>query len=61
MAQDVIEGTAQMEDVVTARRADLEAQGADVLMLAYQHIEDARMRLGKIFQAREGGVSNSAR
>ena len=27
------------------------------LMLAYRHIEDARMRLGKVFQAMDGGKS----
>jgi hypothetical protein len=27
------------------------------LMLAYRHLEDARMRLGKVIQAQEGGVS----
>lgn len=26
-------------------------------MLAYRHLEDARMRLGKVIQAYEGGVS----
>ena len=27
------------------------------LMLAYRHLEDARMRLGKVLQAKDGGVS----
>ncbi|MCH8247068.1 MAG: hypothetical protein IH951_11750 [Bacteroidetes bacterium] len=27
------------------------------LTLAYRHLEDARMRLGKVLQARDGGVS----
>lgn len=27
------------------------------LMLAYRHIEDARMRLGKVMQAHDGGTS----
>ena len=31
------------------------------LILAYRHIEDARMRLGKVYQARNGGVSNSTK
>lgn len=31
------------------------------LVLARRHIEDARMRLGKVYQARNGGVSNSDR
>jgi hypothetical protein len=31
------------------------------LMLAYRHLEDARMRLGKVYQARNSGISNSTR
>ena len=31
------------------------------IMLAYRHLEDARMRLGKVFQALNGGVSNNTR
>ena len=27
------------------------------IMLAYRHVEDARMRLGKVIQAMDGGVS----
>lgn len=27
------------------------------VMLAYRHLEDARMRMGKVLQARDGGVS----
>jgi len=27
------------------------------IMLAYRHLEDARMRLGKVIQAKDGGVS----
>lgn len=27
------------------------------LMLSYRHLEDARMRLGKVIQAYDGGVS----
>ena len=27
------------------------------IMLAYRHLEDARMRLGKVLQAQAGGVS----
>ncbi len=27
------------------------------IMLAYRHLEDARMRLGKVLQAQSGGVS----
>lgn len=28
------------------------------IMLAYRHLEDARMRLGKVFQAMNGGESS---
>lgn len=28
------------------------------IMIAYRHLEDARMRVGKIIQAFEGGVSH---
>lgn len=31
------------------------------IKLAYRHAEDCRMRLGKIFQALNGGVSNNTR
>lgn len=31
------------------------------LTLAYRHVEDARMRLGKVFQALNGGISNNTR
>ena len=27
------------------------------IMLAYRHLEDARMRLGKVLQAQDGGIS----
>ena len=27
------------------------------IMLAYRHLEDARMRIGKVIQAHDGGVS----
>lgn len=27
------------------------------IMLAYRHLEDARMRLGKVYQAKDGGKS----
>lgn len=37
-------------------RADLWEMKANI-MLAYRHLEDARMRLGKVIQAQEGGVS----
>ncbi len=27
------------------------------IMLSYRHLEDARMRLGKVYQAKDGGTS----
>jgi hypothetical protein len=52
-------------DVDLSRRADVpqDAPAADRgemianVMLAYRHLEDARMRLGKAIQAYDGGVS----
>jgi hypothetical protein len=59
-------------DAVNDRRAELKAVAAAVLalkagmtdgeaianvMLAYRHLEDASMRLGKVIQALDGGVS----
>jgi hypothetical protein len=43
-----------------AMRAGLigaEAEAVANLMLAYRHLEDASMRLGKVLQALDGGVS----
>jgi len=37
----------------TADKAEMVAN----TMLAYRHLEDARMRLGKVIQAYDGGVS----
>lgn len=39
-----------------APKADRAEMSANI-MLAYRHLEDARMRLGKVIQAYEGGVS----
>jgi hypothetical protein len=36
---------------------DSEQEAAANLMLAYRHLEDASMRLGKTIQAIDGGVS----
>ena len=36
-----------------ADRGEMQAN----IMLTYRHLEDARMRLGKVIQAQEGGVS----
>lgn len=61
-----------MIDAVNEQRADIKSLAADVLalkagmsdgeaianvMLAYRHLEDASMRLGKVIQALDGGVS----
>lgn len=61
-----------MIDRINAQRAAIKATAADVLllkgstdngeaianvMLAYRHLEDASMRLGKVIQALDGGVS----
>jgi len=43
-------------DASTTEGADSGEMVAN-LMLAYRHLEDARMRLGKAIQASEGGVS----
>ena len=34
-----------------------QGEAADNVMLAYRHLEDAAMRLGKAIQALDGGVS----
>ncbi len=61
-----------MIDAANAMRADIKQIAAKVLamkasmdngeaianvMLAYRHLEDASMRLGKVIQAVDGGVS----
>lgn len=61
-----------MIDAVSEQRANIKSLAADVLalksgmsdgeaianvMLAYRHLEDASMRLGKVIQALDGGVS----
>lgn len=39
------------------RYPDQHSEMSANIMLAYRHLEDARMRLGKVIQAYEGGVS----
>ncbi len=39
--------------VITEQHAEMKAN----IMLAYRHLEDARMRLGKVLQVQAGGVS----
>lgn len=56
-AQSIVRDLRQHPDL------DAEAPGIDKaeirgnIMLAYRHLEDARMRLGKVIQHAEGGVS----
>lgn len=44
-------------DVPTAAPAADRGEMIANTMLAYRHLEDARMRLGKVIQAYDGGVS----
>lgn len=37
--------------------SELSSESMANVMLAYRHLEDARMRLGKVIQAEDGGVS----
>jgi hypothetical protein len=62
-----------MTDVINEARVAIKATAANVLsfkgmgmtngeaianvMLAYRHLEDASMRLGKVIQAIDGGIS----
>ena len=61
-----------LKDVCSRLRSEIEAMKQQVLpckdiattgegkanvMLTYRHLEDARMRLGKVLQAEDGGVS----
>ena len=50
---------AMKDKVATEPENDKENRGEVManLMLAYRHLEDASMRLGKVLQARDGGVS----
>jgi hypothetical protein len=53
---------AQIKPIATAVRALLgdgmtESEAIANVMLAYRHLEDASMRLGKVIQALDGGVS----
>lgn len=41
---------------ISSKGEDAGEQKANI-MLAYRHLEDARMRLGKVIQAYEGGES----
>lgn len=53
--------TALKIDIINSKTAfPPEADSAEMIanvMLAYRHIEDARMRLGKVIQAFDGGIS----
>ena len=45
------------QEVVDIRPKIFQGEAVANLMLAHRHLEDARMRLGKVIQALEGGVS----
>jgi hypothetical protein len=44
-------------DVLAMRDGIIEAEARANVMLAYRHLEDASMRLGKVIQALDGGIS----
>jgi hypothetical protein len=52
-----IKGTAADLLALKASMIGAEAEAVANLMLAYRHLEDASMRLGKVLQALDGGVS----
>ena len=56
VATDVKETKRKLEQSEADGKEDTGEEYAN-LMLAYRHLEDARMRLGKVLQARDGGVS----
>lgn len=41
----------------SANEGENQGEAIANIMLAYRHAEDARMRLGKVIQAMDGGVS----
>jgi hypothetical protein len=43
--------------IVETAIGDQRAEALSNLQLAHRHLEDGRMRLGKVIQALEGGVS----
>lgn len=51
------DGTSFMKAQDTEDRGEMIASA----ILAYRHLEDAKMRLGKVAQAFNGGVSNNSR
>jgi hypothetical protein len=44
-------------DVIAAAKTPDRAEAIASIQLAHRHLEDARMRCGKVIQALEGGVS----
>lgn len=44
-------------EAVLAMKGNPVAEATANVMLAYRHLEDASMRLGKVIQALDGGVS----
>ena len=45
------------EDVLAIKDGNPVGEAVANVMLAYRHLEDASMRLGKVIQAIDGGVS----
>jgi len=43
--------------VLEIKNSELNGEAAANIMLAYRHLEDASMRLGKVIQALDGGIS----
>ena len=58
-----LKGAVATADLTSRPGVPLDSPAADRgemianVMLAYRHLEDARMRLGKVIQAYDGGVS----
>ena len=44
-------------DVLSMKDGMVDGEAIANVMLAYRHLEDASMRLGKVIQALDGGVS----
>lgn len=62
LRKDILEVATEVRALLqdeTLAKADPEVadEATANIMLAFRHLEDARMRLGKVIQATEGGVS----
>lgn len=58
--KDLLELEQEAEGLTDSDVVSRDEVGANIL-LSYRHVEDARMRLGKVFQACNGGESNNTR